>query len=55
MLMNYYQDDLNQLLDKIKKDNKLLVEEVVRNCISGNLQILGNLLKKAFRLKMETI
>ncbi len=50
--------DLNQLLDKIKKDNKLLVEEVVPGIVSpGNLQkILGNLLKEGIPIKdMETI
>jgi len=50
--------DLNQLLDRIKKDNKLLVEEVVPGIVSpGNLQkILGNLLKEGIPIKdMETI
>jgi flagellar biosynthesis protein FlhA len=45
--------DLNQLLDRIKKDNKLLVEEVVPGIVSpGNLQkILGNLLKEGIPIK----
>ncbi|MDD4088867.1 MAG: flagellar biosynthesis protein FlhA [Tissierellia bacterium] len=50
--------DLNQLLDNIKKDNELLVEEVVPGILSpGNLQkILGNLLKEGIPIKdMETI
>lgn len=50
--------DINQLLNNIKKDNELLVEEVVPGIIShGNLQkILGNLLKEGIPIKdMETI
>jgi len=50
--------DLNQLLNNIKKDNELLVEEVVPGIIShGNLQkILGNLLREGIPIKdMETI
>ena len=50
--------DLNQLLNNIKKDNELLVEEVVPGVLSpGNLQkILSNLLKEGIPIKdMETI
>ncbi len=50
--------DLNQLLNNIKKDNELLVEEVVPGIVShGNLQkILGNLLREGIPIKdMETI
>ncbi len=50
--------DLKQLLDNMKKDNELLVDEVVPSVVSpGNLQkILGNLLKEGIPIKdMETI
>jgi flagellar biosynthesis protein FlhA len=50
--------DLNQLLNNIKKENELLVQEVVPGVISqGNLQkILGNLLREGIPIKdMETI
>ena len=50
--------DLDQLLNNVRKDNKLLVEEVVPGIISyGNMQkILGNLLKEGIPIRdMETI
>lgn len=50
--------DLNQLLNNVKKTNELLVEEVVPGIVShGNLQkILGNLLKEGIPIKdLETI
>lgn len=50
--------DLKQLLDNIKEDNELLVDEVVPGIVSaGNLQkILANLLKEGIPIKdMETI
>lgn len=50
--------DVNQLLDNIKKTNGSLVEEVVPSLVShGNLQkILGNLLREGIPIKdMETI
>ncbi len=50
--------DLNQLLNNVKKTNELLVEEVVPGIVSqGNLQkILGNLLREGIPIKdMETI
>ncbi|KAF5043041.1 Flagellar biosynthesis protein FlhA [bioreactor metagenome] len=50
--------DLNQLLNNIKKENELLVQEVVPGVVSqGNLQkILGNLLREGIPIKdMETI
>jgi len=50
--------DLNQLLNNIKKENELLVQEVVPGIVSqGNLQkILGNLLREGIPIKdMETI
>jgi flagellar biosynthesis protein FlhA len=50
--------DLSQLLNNIKKENELLVQEVVPGIVSqGNLQkILGNLLKEGIPIKdMETI
>lgn len=50
--------DLNQLLNNLKKTNELLVEEVIPSIVSsGNLQkILGNLLKEGIPIKdMETI
>ncbi|WP_313162723.1 flagellar biosynthesis protein FlhA [Sedimentibacter sp.] len=50
--------DLNQLINNVKKLNEPLVEEVVPGIVSqGNLQkILGNLLKEGIPIKdMETI
>jgi flagellar biosynthesis protein FlhA len=50
--------DLNQLLNNVKKTNELLVEEVVPGIVSyGNLQkILRNLLKEEIPIKdLETI
>jgi len=50
--------DLNQLLNNVKKTNEFLVEEVVPGIVShGNLQkILGNLLKEGIPIKdLETI
>lgn len=50
--------DLNQLLENVKKNNNLLVEEVIPGIVSpGNLQkILGNLLKEGIPIKdLETI
>ncbi|WP_312811748.1 flagellar biosynthesis protein FlhA [Sedimentibacter sp.] len=50
--------DLNQLINNVKKLNESLVEEVVPGIVSqGNLQkILGNLLKEGIPIKdMETI
>ena len=50
--------ELNRLLNNVKKDNELLVEEVVPGIVShGNLQkILGNLLREGIPIKdMETI
>lgn len=50
--------DLSQLLNNIKKENELLVQEVVPGVVSqGNLQkILGNLLREGIPIKdMETI
>lgn len=50
--------DLNQLLNNVKKFNESLVEEVLPGVVSqGNLQkILGNLLKEGIPIKdMETI
>ncbi|WP_313341551.1 flagellar biosynthesis protein FlhA [Sedimentibacter sp.] len=50
--------DLNQLINNVKKSNESLVEEVVPGVVSqGNLQkILGNLLKEGIPIKdMETI
>lgn len=50
--------DLNQLLNNVKKTNESLVEEVVPGIVShGNLQkILGNLLKEGIPIKdLETI
>lgn len=50
--------DMNQLLNNIKKTNDLLVEEVVPGIVShGNLQkILGNLLREGIPIKdLETI
>lgn len=50
--------DLNQLLNNIKKENEPLVQEVVPGIVSqGNLQkILGNLLREGIPIKdMETI
>lgn len=50
--------DLNQLMNNVKKENELLVQEVVPGILSqGNLQkILGNLLKEGIPIKdMETI
>ena len=50
--------DLNQLLNNVKKTNELLVNEVVPGIVSpGNLQkILGNLLRESIPIKdMETI
>jgi flagellar biosynthesis protein FlhA len=50
--------ELNQLLNNVKKENELLVEEVVPGIVSyGNLQkIFGNLLREGIPIKdMETI
>ncbi|MEL7649248.1 MAG: flagellar biosynthesis protein FlhA [Sedimentibacter sp.] len=50
--------DINQLLSNVKKENELLVSEVVPGVVSqGNLQkILGNLLREGIPIKdMETI
>ncbi|WP_326910427.1 flagellar biosynthesis protein FlhA [Sedimentibacter sp. MB31-C6] len=50
--------DINQLVDNLKKTNEPLVEEVVPSIVSyGNLQkILGNLLREGIPIKdMETI
>lgn len=50
--------DLNQLIDNVKKSNESLVEEVIPGIVSqGNLQkILGNLLREGIPIKdMETI
>ncbi|MFA9422252.1 MAG: flagellar biosynthesis protein FlhA [Sedimentibacter sp.] len=50
--------DLNQLLNNIKKENESLVQEVVPGIVSqGNLQkIFGNLLREGIPIKdMETI
>jgi len=50
--------DLNQLIDNLKKTNEPLINEVVPSIVShGNLQkILGNLLREGIPIKdMETI
>ncbi|MGB4439540.1 MAG: flagellar biosynthesis protein FlhA [Sedimentibacter sp.] len=50
--------DLNQLLNNVKKENESLVQEVVPGVVSqGNLQkILGNLLREGIPIKdMQTI